>query len=78
MKSLTLSLFALLSLTTSAQNWNKEIVKEFIKEKNVALVVDFSRATIMDVSIDDYPEYYSGKFSSNEKYANLVLKKFKK
>lgn len=77
MKSLLLTLFTFLAISTSAQNWDKDIVKEFVKEKNVAMVVDLSDATIMDVQISDYPEYYSGKYSSNEKYANLVLEKFK-
>lgn len=68
---------SILSCSVYAQNWTKEITKDFSKEKNVAVVIDLSEAMIMDVPISEYPEYYSGKFSSNEKYANLVLEKFK-
>ena len=66
-----------LVFTVHAQNWTKEIAKDFIKDKQVAINVDLSDATIMDVSLKDYPEYYSGKYSSNERYANLVLEKFR-
>lgn len=74
-----LILFAILfcSVSTNAQNWTKEIAKNFLKEKQVAINVDLSDATIMDVSLKDYPEYFNGKYSSNEKYANLILDKFK-
>ena len=77
MRKLFFLLLILSSINMSAQNWTKETRKKFLKEKGVGLIVDLSEATIMDVSIKDYPEYYSGKFSSNEKYANLVLEKFK-
>lgn len=70
------TLLAVFSIA-KAQNWNKDIATEFKKENNVAIIVDLSEATIMDVSIKDYPVYYSGKFSSNEKYANMVLEKLK-
>lgn len=63
--------------SANAQNWTKEIAKNFSKEKQVAINVDLSDAIIMDVSLKDYPEYFSGKYSSNEKYANLILDKFK-
>lgn len=61
----------------NAQNWTKETAKRFLKEKQVAINIDLLNATIMDVSFEDYPEYYSGKYSSNEKYANIILDKFK-
>ena len=72
-------LFAILlcTVSTSAQNWTKEIAKDFSKEKQVAINIDLSNATIMDVSLKEYPEYFSGKYSSNEKFANLILNKFK-
>jgi len=76
-KILTLLAILFCSVSTNAQNWTKEIAKNFLKEKQVAINVDLSNATIMDVSLKDYPEYFSGKYSSNEKYANLILNKFK-
>lgn len=73
------TLFTIIFCTVivNAQNWTKEVAKEFSKEKQVAINIDLSDATIMDVSLKDYPEYFSGKYSSNEKYANLILDKFK-
>ena len=77
MKKALLSLIvAFPTLPAAAQNWTKETLKAFKQEKKAALVVNLKAATIMDVSYEDYPEYYSGKFSSNEKYANLLLEKF--
>lgn len=74
-----LALIAIFLAATSghAQNWTKEISNEFKKEKQVAVQIDLSESTIMDVTLADYPEYFSGKYSSNEKYANLILDKFK-
>ena len=76
-KILTLFVILFCSVSTNAQNWTKEIAKNFLKEKQVAINVDLSDATILDVSLKDYPEYFSGKYSSNEKYANLILDKFR-
>ena len=76
MKKILFLILVFASLSLNAQNWSKETRKDFLKEKNVGLIVDFSEALIMDVSVEDYPEYFSGKFSSNEKYAKLILEKF--
>lgn len=74
---LTLTAMLICTVCINAQNWTKEIAEDFKREKQVAFNVDLSDATIMDVSLEDYPEYFSGKYSSNEKYANLILEKFK-
>ena len=71
---LTAMLFCVHS--ANAQNWTKEIADNFSKEKKVAIKLDLSDVMIMDVPLKDYPEYYSGKYSSNEKYATLILDKF--
>lgn len=76
MKKIFLLILIFSSLSLSAQDWSKETRKDFLKVKNVGLIVDYSEATIMEVSTEDYPEYFCGKFSSNEKHAKLILEKF--
>ena len=70
-------ILAFVSSVAMAQNWTKETFNEFKNNQDVALVLDLSEATVMDVKMADFPAYYSGKFSSNAKYANMVLEKFK-
>ena len=78
MKKLLLLIVLLSCINMNAQNWTKEIYKVFLKEKKVGLTVDLTEATIMDVSYEEYPEYFCGKNSVSEKYANLILEKFTK
>ena len=70
-------IMAFVSVVAFGQNWTRETVKDYKKEVNVALVVDFSEATVMDVKLEDFPEYFSGRYGKTEKYASLVLEKFK-
>lgn len=71
------TLFFAISLLCIAQDWTKDITKEFRKQPNVAIVIDLSNTTIMDVSLENYPKYFSGKYSSNEAYAELIIQRFK-
>jgi len=64
-------LFATITLT--AQNWTKQMQKEYRKSKDVAIVVDLSKATIMGVSIDKFPIYYAGKYKKEKEYAEIIL-----
>jgi len=58
-----------------AQNWSKEMQKEFRDAKQISFEVDLSEATIMGVSRDKFATYYSGKYQKTEEYANLILEK---
>lgn len=64
------------SVFTNAQNWSKEIVNDFRKTKQVTIKIDMSETRVMDVPLKEYPEIYSGKYSSNEKYAMKIFEKF--
>ena len=71
-------MLSLISLPISAQNWTKDMAIDLLTESKVAIVANLNETKIMGVSLKDFPQYYSGKYNSNETYANLILEKFKK
>jgi len=76
-KVLLLIITLAVTISLSAQNWTKAMQRDFRKSKDIVVVVDFSKATIMGVPTIDFPYYYAGKYQTNDKYPVILLNKIK-